>query len=83
MGFGFLSAGHGTKGFYQFSVIMGLLTPGAVKVTAKYCVSLDFRPSTMEFSTRHLALCNRIYLSGCSQFNQVGTGHNWFLTHVK
>ena len=24
-----------------------------------------------------------IYLSGCSQFEQVGTGQNWFLTHVK
>ena len=25
----------------------------------------------------------RVYLSGCSQFGQVGTGQNWFLTHVK
>ena len=24
-----------------------------------------------------------VYLSGCSQFEQVGTGQNWFLTHVK
>ena len=24
-----------------------------------------------------------IYLSGCSQFEQVGTGQNWFLMHVK
>ena len=24
-----------------------------------------------------------IYLSGCSQFQQVGTGQNWFLMHVK
>ena len=24
-----------------------------------------------------------IYLSGCSQFEQVGTGQNWFLTRVK
>ena len=39
----------------------------------KYCISLDFRPSIMEFPTRHLALCNHIYLSGCSQFKQVGT----------
>ena len=42
----------------------------------KYCISLDFRPSIMEFPTRHLALCNRIYLSGCSQFKQVGTRSN-------
>ena len=42
----------------------------------KYCVSLDFRPSVMEFPTRHLALCNHVYLSGCSQFKQVGTGSN-------
>ena len=25
----------------------------------------------------------RVYLSGCSQFEQVGTGQNWFLAHVK
>ena len=42
----------------------------------KYCISLNFRPSIMEFSTRHLALCNRIYLSGCSQLKQVGTKSN-------
>ena len=42
----------------------------------KCCVSLDFRPSVMEFPTRHLVLCNRVYLSGCSQFKQVGTGSN-------
>ena len=42
----------------------------------KYCVSLDFRPSIMEFPTRHLVLCNRVYLSGCSQFKQVGTRSN-------
>ena len=47
-----------------------------VKVTAKYCISLDFRPSIMEFPTRHLVLCNRVYLSGCSQFKQVGTRSN-------
>ena len=49
---------------------------------AKYYVSLDFRPSTMEFSTRHLALCNHIYLSGCSQFKQVETSQNQFLVYV-
>ena len=42
----------------------------AVKVMAKYCVSLDFKPSIMEFSTRQLVL------SGCSQFKQVGTRSN-------
>ena len=50
---------------------------------AKYYVSFDFRPSAMEFSTRHLVPCNHVYLSGCSQFEQVGTGQNWFRTHVK
>ena len=25
----------------------------------------------------------RAYLSGCSQIEQVGTGQNWFLVHVK
>ena len=45
---------------------------------AKYCVSFDFRPSAMEFSTRHLALCNRVYLSGCSQFKPVEASLNWF-----
>ena len=49
---------------------------------AKYHASLDFRPSTMEFSTRHLALCNRVYLSGCSQFKQVETSQNQFLVHM-
>ena len=24
-----------------------------------------------------------VYLSGCNQFEQVGTGQNWFLTHVE
>ena len=24
-----------------------------------------------------------VYLSGCRQFEQVGTGQNWFLMHVK
>ena len=42
----------------------------------KYCISLNFRPSIMEFPTSHLALCNRVYLSGCSQFKQVGTRSN-------
>ena len=59
------------------------LTTLLVKLTAKYCISFDFRPAAMEFSTRHLALCNHIYLSGCSQCEQVGTGQNWFLMHVK
>ena len=61
----------------------GDFKPRRVIVMAKYCVSFDFRPSAMEFSTRHLGLCNCVYLSGCSKFNQVGTGQNWFLTHVK
>ena len=43
------------------------------KLAAKYYVSFDFRPVAMEFSTGHLALCDRVYLSGCSQFKQVGT----------
>ena len=43
---------------------------------AKYCVSFDFSPSTMEISTRHLVLCNHVYLSGCSQFKQVETRSN-------
>ena len=52
------------------------LTPLAAKLMAKYYVSFDFRPVAMEFSTGHLALCNRVYLSGCSQFKQVGTRSN-------
>ena len=50
---------------------------------AKYCISLGFRPSTMEFSTRHLTLCNHIGLRDCSQFKQVETSQNWFLAHGK
>ena len=50
---------------------------------AKYCVSFIFRPSAMEFSTRHLVLCNCIYLRGCSQFKPVEASSNWFgLVHV-
>ena len=30
VGFGFLLAGHGTKGFYQISIIMGNSSPGAL-----------------------------------------------------
>ena len=52
------------------------LTPLAAKRTAKYYISFDFRPVAMEFSTGHLALCNRIYLSGCGQFKQVETRSN-------
>ena len=48
----------------------------AVKVMVKYCISLNFRPSTMEFSTRHLVLCNCIYLSGCGQFKQIKSRSN-------
>ena len=67
-----------TKKLSEFHQISKLWDspPLVVKVTAKYCVSFDFRPSTMEISTRHLALCNRVYLSGCSQFKQVGTRSN-------
>ena len=42
----------------------------------KYCISLDFRPSIMELPTRHLVLCNCVYLNGCCQFKQVGTRSN-------
>ena len=51
-------------------------TPLAAKLTAKYYISFDFRPVAMEFSPGHLALCNCIYLSGCSRFKQVGTRSN-------
>ena len=42
----------------------------------KSYIIINFRPSTMEFSTRHLALCNHVYLSGCSQFKKVETRSN-------
>ena len=42
MGFGFLSAGHGTKGFYQIKAkIIGLLTPGVVNLMAKCHISVS------------------------------------------
>ena len=82
-GFCFLLAGHWTKGFYQISIIIRIYSPEDQIVMAKYYISFDSRPSAIEFSTRHLVLCNCIYLSGCSQCEQVGTGQNWFLTHVK
>ena len=39
----------------------------------------------IEVDINHLNISGleRVYLSGCSQFEQVGTGQNWFLTHVK
>ena len=48
---------------------MGLLTPGM----AKYHISMVHKTKgilavTMEFSTGHLALCNRVNLSGCAGF---------------
>ena len=52
------------------------LTPLAAKLTAKYYVSFDFRPVAMEFFTGHVALCNHVNLSGCSQFKQVDTRSN-------
>ena len=56
------------------------LTTVVVKLTAKYYISFDisfdFRPAAMEFSTRHLVLYSRVYLSGCSQFKQVETRSN-------
>ena len=52
------------------------LTALAAKLMAKYYINFDFRPIAMEFSTGHLALCNRIYLSGCGQFKQVETRSN-------
>ena len=73
MGLGLAFGGRTEERNY---IEMGLSTPRTVKLMAKYCISLDFRPSTMEFSTRHLTLCNRIYLSGCSWFKQVGIRSN-------
>ena len=59
----------------------------------KYCISLNFRPSIMELPIRHLAFCNHVYLTGCSQFKQVGTrssssAHNlkgiaWLVTSLQ
>ena len=41
VGFGFLMAGHGAKGFYQIKAkIMGLLTLGAVNLMAKCHISV-------------------------------------------
>ena len=39
----------------------------------------------IEVDINHLNILGleRIYLSGCSKFEQVGTGQNWFLMHVK
>ena len=72
--FGFLSAVGQNK---EITLKWGFL-PLVVKSMAKSYIIINFRPSTMDFSTRHLTLCNHIYLSGCRQFNQVGTGQNWF-----
>ena len=81
--FGFLSAGHGTKGFYQISIIMGISSPGA----AKYHISMVHKTKgilavTMEFSTGCLALCNRINLSGCGWLKPDQTSSSQFVLVV-
>ena len=39
----------------------------------------------IEMDINHLNILGLecVYLSGCNQFNQVGTGQSWFLMHVK
>ena len=61
MGFGFLSAGHGAKGFCQIKAkIMGLSTPGAVNLMAKCHISVgkwDFGSNNGTFHNGHLVHC--------------------------
>ena len=58
---------------------MGLLNPGM----AKYHISVVHKTKgilavTMEFSTGHLALCNRINLSGCDWLEPDQASENQF-----
>ena len=54
------------------------LTPLVAKLMAKYYISFDFRPVAMEISTRHLALCNGINLSGCGWLKPDQTSSSQF-----
>ena len=58
---------------------MGLLTPGV----AKYHISVVHKTKgilavTMEFSTGHMAPCNRINLSGCGWLKPHKTSSSQF-----
>ena len=72
------------KGFHtEFHQILNISIkcnswPLVVKVMAKYCISLNFRPSTMEFSTGHLVLCNHVNLRGCGWLKPDQTSSSQF-----
>ena len=44
---------------------------------------IQIRQIEVDINQLNILGLEHIYLSGCSQFEQVGTGQNWFLTHVK
>ena len=44
---------------------------------------IQIRQIEVDINQLNILGLDHIYLSGCSQFEQVGTDQDWFLTHVK
>ena len=44
---------------------------------------IQIRQIEVDINQLNILVLEHVYLSGCSQFDQVGTGQNWFLAHVK
>ena len=44
---------------------------------------VQIRQIEVDINQFNILELGRIYLNGCSQFGQVGTGWNWFLAHDK
>ena len=44
---------------------------------------VQIRQIEVDINQLNISGLEHVYLSGCSQFEQVGTGQNWFLMHVK
>ena len=44
---------------------------------------VQIRQIEVDINQFNILELGHLYLSGCSQVEQVGTGQNWFLTHVK
>ena len=46
-------------------------------------MNIDVREIKQVVNILHISRLKCVCLSGCSQFEQVGTSQNWFLMHVK
>ena len=66
----------------QFSELPARCTSIYVAWMFWVIISDSISLAIVEFSTRHLALCNHVNLSGCGQFKLVETSQNQFLVHM-